>query len=115
MPFTENALNVGADAIAAASRWVSAHTGDPSTSGANEVAGGSYARQQTTYPAAAAGDTTGSQVAIPIPAATTVTHWGLWSAVSGGTFRGGFALGAPEVFGSAGTLNHTPTLDADPV
>ena len=45
MPFTESALNIGADAIAAASRWVSAHTGDPSTTGANEVAGGSYARQ----------------------------------------------------------------------
>jgi hypothetical protein len=115
MPFTDSALNVGADAIAAASRWVSAHTADPGSTGLNEVAGGSYARQQTTWPSAASGDTTGSQVAIPIPASTSVTHWGLWSAATGGSFRGGFALGATEVFGAGGTLNHTPTLDADAV
>ncbi len=114
MPFTQSALNDAVDGLAANARWVSAHTGDPGSGGANEVAGGSYARQQTTYAAASDGDRAGSQVAIPIPAATSVTHWGLWSAASGGTFKGGFALGATEVFGSAGTLNHTPTLDADP-
>lgn len=115
MPFTDSALNDAVNGIAAAATWISAHTADPSAGGANEVAGGSYARQQTTWGSASSGDRVGSQVAIPIPAATSVTHWGLWSAASGGTFKGGFALGATEVFGSAGTLNHTPTLDADPV
>jgi hypothetical protein len=113
MPFTASALNDAINGIAAAADRISAHTADPGSTGLNEVAGGSYARQTTTWGTASDGDRLGSQVAIPIPAATSVTHWGLWS--SGGTFKGGFALGATEVFGSAGTLNHTPTLDADAV
>lgn len=114
MPFTPSALNDAVNGIATAATWISAHTADPGSGGASEVAGGSYARQQTTWGAASDGDRIGSQVAIPIPAGTTVRYWGLWSAVSGGTFKGGFDLGANEVFGAAGTLNHTPTLDADP-
>jgi hypothetical protein len=56
----------------------------------------------------------GSQVGIPIPASTAVTYWGLWTAQSGGTFKGGFALsGGGESFTNAGTLNHTPTLDVN--
>lgn len=101
------------DAIAADADRISAHTTDPGTTGTNEVVGGSYARQQTTWGAASSGDRIGSQVVIPIPAGTTVTYWGLWTA--GGTFRGGFALpGGGETFTNAGTLNHTPTLDVDP-
>lgn len=113
--FNDTALNVMVDALAAAGTYISAHTADPSTGGSNEVAGGSYARQQTTWGSASSGDRAGSQVSIPIPAGTTVTHWGIWSASSGGTFYGGFALSASEVFGAAGTLAHTPTLDVDPV
>lgn len=113
MAFTDASLNAAIDAVKALGTWISAHTGDPSTTGANEVAGGTYAREQTTWGAAAAGDTTGSQVSIDIPAGTTVTYWGFWSASSGGTFRGGFELDTPEGFGAAGVLNVTPTLDAD--
>jgi hypothetical protein len=113
MPFVTATLNIAVDAIAGAGAYISAHTGDPSTTGANEVAGGSYARQQTTWGTASGGERVGSQVSIPIPAGTTVTHWGIWSAASSGTFRGGFALGASEAFGSAGTLQHTPTLDVN--
>ena len=112
--FTDSALNDAVNGIAAAATYISAHTADPSTGGGSEVAGGSYARQQTTWGSASSGDRVGSQVAIPIPASTTVTHWGLWSAVTGGTFKGGFALaGGSEAFSAAGTLNHTPTLDVD--
>lgn len=113
MPYSPTGLNAAANGIAAAGTYISAHTGDPSTTGANEVTGGSYARQQTTWGSASDGDRTGSQVTVPIPAGTTVTHWGIWSAVSGGSFIGGFALSSPEAFGSAGNLLHTPTLDAD--
>lgn len=113
MPYTDSALNDAVNGIATNATWISAHTADPSTTGANEVTGGSYARQQTTWGSASSGDRTGSEVSVPIPAGTTVTHWGLWSAQSGGTFKGGFPLSASEVFGSAGTLDHTPTLDAD--
>jgi hypothetical protein len=111
--FNNNGLNAAVNGIAAAGTYISAHTADPGSTGTSEVAGGSYARQQTTWGTAAAGERVGSQVAIPIPAGTTVTHWGVWSAVSGGTFLGGFQLSAPETFGSAGTQNHTPTLDAN--
>lgn len=114
MAFTDTTLNAAVDAIAALGTWISAHTGDPSTTGANEVTGGSYGREQTTWGAASAGDRVGSEVSIAIPAGTTVTHWGIWSAENAGTFVGGFALDAEEAFGSAGTLDHTPTLDVDP-
>lgn len=115
MPFTDSALNDAVNGIATAGTWISAHTADPSTGGSNEVAGGSYARKQTTWGSASSGDRVGSQVVIDIPAGTSVTHWGIWSAVTSGTFKGGFALGATETFGAAGTLNHTPTLDVDAV
>jgi hypothetical protein len=115
MPFVVSALNDAVNGIAGAGTWISAHTADPSTTGANEVAGGTYARQQTTWAAAANGERVGSQVAIPIPAGAAVTHWGIWSLATGGVFKGGFALGATETFGAAGTLNHTPTLDVNAV
>lgn len=113
MPFNNNGLNAAANGIAAAGTYISAHTADPTASGTSEVTGGTYARQQTTWAAVANGERVGSQVAIPIPASTTVAWWGIWSAVTGGTFLGGFQLAANEVFGSAGTLNHTPTIDAN--
>ncbi len=113
MPFYASGLNAAANGIAAAGTYISAHTADPTSSGGSEVVGGSYARQQTTWGSASDGDRTGSQVAIPIPAGTTVTHWAIYAAASGGTPLGAFALSAPEAFGSAGTLNHTPTIDVD--
>jgi hypothetical protein len=113
--FTDASLNAAIDAVAALGTWVSMHTGNPGTTGANEVAGGSYGRQQTTWGAASGGARAGSQVTINIPAATTITHWGFWSASSAGTFRGGDALDASETFGSAGTIAHTPTIDANSV
>lgn len=110
MPFTPAALNAAVAGISAAGRHISAHTADPGTTGAGEVSGGSYARQQSTFAAASNGTQVGSQVNVPIPASTTVTHWGVWSAATGGTFLFGGALAAPEAFGGAGTLQHTPTL-----
>ena len=113
MGFTNTTLNEAVEAVTALGDWISAHTGDPSTTGANEVAGGSYGREQTTWGSASSGDQTGSQVSITIPGGNTVTYWGIWSASSGGTFRGGFELDTPEGFGADGVLNVTPTVDAD--
>lgn len=111
--FNDTALNAMVNAVKSAATYISAHTADPSTGGSNEVAGGSYARVQTTWGTTSSGDTTGSEVTVNIPAGTTITHWGIWSASTSGTFYGGFALGASETFGSAGTWKHTPTLDVD--
>jgi hypothetical protein len=110
VPLNTTGLNAAANGIATAADRISAHTADPGSTGTSEVAGGSYARQTTTWAVAAGGSRVGSQITASIPAGTTITHWGLWS--SGGTFHGGFALAAPEEFGSAGTWNHTPTLTA---
>lgn len=113
--YVNAALDLQVDAVAAAATYISAHTADPSTNGANEVTGGSYARQQTTWGAksgAGPRTRTGSQVTVPIPAGTTVTHWGLWSAASAGTFYGSFDINPDETFGSAGNLLVTPTISS---
>jgi hypothetical protein len=93
----------------------SLHTADPSTTGASEVTGGSpaYARKAITWAASsAASKTLTGTVTFDVPGGTTVTHAGLWSAISAGTFRGGGALSGSEVFGAQGTytLNLTATL-----
>lgn len=113
--FNDTALNLMVGAIKAAGTYISAHTADPSTGGTSEVAGGSYVRVQTTWGSNSSGDTTGSEVSVNIPASTTITYWGIWSASTSGTFYGGFALTAPEAFGSAGVWKHTPTIDVDAV
>lgn len=112
MTYNNTSKDVALDAIGAAATWISLHTADPGTTGANEVVGGAYARVQTTWAAAAASSKTGSQVTINVPAGATVTHWAAWSASSGGTEYEGGALPASETYGGAGTYQLTPTLTA---
>jgi len=87
-------LNGGAD-------WFSLHTADPGTTGASEASASPYARKSGPFPAAAAGESTNPGVTFDV-APGTYTHWGRYSAVSGGTFLLGGPLPAPEVFGVAG-------------
>jgi hypothetical protein len=65
--------------------YVSLHTADPGETGANEVTGGGYARQQVTFNAPSAGSMTNSNLLrwnnMP---AVTITHAGLWDAASAG-------------------------------
>lgn len=83
---------------------ISLHTADPGTTGASEVVGGSYARVAVTWDPAAAGvKANNAALVFQVPVGTTVTHVGGWTASSGGTFRGGGALGASQAFGTAGT------------
>lgn len=111
--FNDSALNDMVNGLKAAADRISMHTADPGATGTSEVAGGSYARQTTTWGTSSSGDSVGTQVTIPIPAATAVTHWGLWS--SGSVFKGGFALpNGGESFTNAGSFLFTPTLDVDP-
>lgn len=75
---------------------VSLHSGDPSTTGANELTGGSpaYARKAVTWAAAASGQRANSgAITFDVPAATTVLHLGLWDALSAGNFYGYFPIG----------------------
>ena len=72
---------------------------------ANEVSGGSpaYARKAITWNSAAAGalDNNANPV-FDVPAGTTITHVGLWSAATAGVFYGSFDI-TDEAFGAQGT------------
>lgn len=100
MPYSTAGKNAMLDALGIT--HVSAHTADPGDTGANEVTGGSYARQAITFGAAAAGAIDSSnQPTIPIPGGTTVTHIGFWDALTGGNFLASGDV-TDEVFGSDG-------------
>lgn len=115
MGYTVAAENAAIGAVATAATYISLHTADPGTTGANEVTGGTYARVATTWGTVSNGSYTGSQVTINVPSGTTIGFWGIWSVATGGTtsnfFYGG-SLPASESFGSAGTYALTPTITA---
>ncbi len=95
MPLTDAGRNASLDGLAAVAGFASLHSGDPSTTGANELTGGTpaYARKAITYAAASAGQRSNSAaITFDVPA-TTVTHVGLWSAVTAGTFYGWYPAG----------------------
>lgn len=108
--FSSTAVDDALTATASAGAYISLHSGSPGTTGANEITGGSYARAATTWGAAAASSLTGSQVTLNVPAGTTIAYFGVWTAVSGGTYLEGGPLSAQETFGGAGTYDFTPTL-----
>lgn len=83
MSITVSGKNAMLDALDIAS--LSLHTGFPGSTGANEVTGGSYARQSCTFAAAAAGARTlSSAVGVDVPAGD-VAWAGLWAS-DGTTF-----------------------------
>lgn len=111
MALTNATKETAALAVTGAGAYISQHTADPGTTGANEATGGSpaYARQLTTWTGGASdGVVTGSQVTIDLPAGT-YTHFGVWSAASGGTFLGGGANSASTTLASQGQIKVTPT------
>lgn len=105
--------NTLADALANIGAYYSLHTADPGTTGASEATGGSpaYARKLTVFAAASGGSRVGTLVTFDL-AAGTYTHWGQWTAVSGGTYIDGGALPASEVYAAQGQYDLTPTITA---
>lgn len=93
--FVDAAKNAMLDSTAGTPAWppshISLHSGDPSTTGANELTGGSpaYARQAIAWGAASGGSKamTGTET-FDVPASTTVYYVGFWSALTSGTFWG---------------------------
>lgn len=84
-----------------AARFVSLHTGAPGDSGVNEVVGGAYARQAATFANTGSNPTVAANTGIlQYPTATgawgTITHFGLWTAASGGTFLGWNTVVTPK-------------------
>lgn len=94
------------DGFAASAVYVSLHTTDPGTGGTSEVTGGSpaYARKSLSWAASASGSkSSNANVVFDVPASTTITHLGYWSAATSGTFYGSRALDANQTFATQGT------------
>ena len=118
MGFSAAAENAALNGIKAASttQYISLHSADPGDTGTpgTEITGGSYQRQPVTWPTNATNSSliATASVTLQVPSETTISHWGLWTAQTGGTFLYGGGLPAPETFGSNGTYSLTPTLSA---
>lgn len=103
MALNDNAKNAMLDHFGTLAGFLSAHTADPGSTGASEVTGGTYGRVAVTWNAAAAANLDSSnQPVLNIPGGTTVTHLGLWSASTAGTFYGGLDI-VDETFAGDGT------------
>lgn len=91
--------------------YAALHSADPGATGAdNELSGGSpaYARKAISLGAASGGARAATtQPVFDVPAATTVSHASLWTAVTGGT-----CLATDDVDGESFTNQGTYTLTA---
>lgn len=109
--FANNGKNVMLDQFGTVAVYASLHTADPGNTGASEVSGGSpaYARKSVTWNAAASGSKTASNAPVfDVPASTTVTYVGFWSAATAGTFYGSGAV-TSQNFASQGTYTVSST------
>lgn len=116
MPLVTSEVNAMVDFVASRAKAVSVHTADPGSTGASEATGGSYGRKSLAFAAASGTDASAAEVPVDVPAGS-YTHYGLWSATTGGTFLGGGPLlngaGNAETatFSSAGQIKVTVVLD----
>lgn len=91
--------------FAVAQVYVSLHTADPGdASGANELTDSGYARKASSFGAAVSpGGTCANDAevlgnAIADAGPFSVSHFGIWDAVSGGNYLGSAALATTKVF-----------------
>ncbi len=102
---SSTAEDVALTAVTSSTLYISLHSTDPGTTGASEIAGGSYARIAVTWASAAAGSIANSNtLTINVPTSTTVAYFGLWSAQTAGTYYVGGALSSSQTFNTAGTF-----------
>lgn len=105
MSYNDTAKNNLLDGLRAVVDFVSLHSGNPGTTGANELSGGSpaYSREAVVWSAASGGQATNSgAITFDVPAGITVYHVGFSDAVTGGNNNGYAPLvGTPKGFGSA--------------
>ena len=87
---------VAAAIVPGTTYYLSAHSADPGTTGASELSGGGYARQTIVFGSASGGVVSNNAaIAIPTSGATAVSHFGVWSASTAGTYLGGLLLASP--------------------
>jgi len=100
---TAAARNVMLQALREEATHFSLHTDDPGTTGANEVSGGGYAKQEVTtasFNDPTAGEMTlAGDIEFDGTADSSVTYLGIWE---GTNFLGGKALTGDTVFNSQG-------------
>ncbi|MET0701719.1 MAG: hypothetical protein ABWY93_18870 [Mycobacterium sp.] len=116
MALSANGRNAAVDGLATAAKFVSLHTANPGETGDSEATGGSpaYARKSATWGAAVSGvRSLSSAVTFDVPAGSSIAYFGIWSAISGGTFYGAETLRdtdnqpVVETFGGQGTYTLT--------
>lgn len=97
--FGNTTANALLDVVGSTGVYASLHSGAPSTTGANELSGDGYAREAVAMSEASA-RASANEGAVTFGPATgdwvAATHFGLWTAVSGGTFIAGGALTTPR-------------------
>lgn len=111
MAFSTSGKDVMLDQLGTVAVYASLHTADPGGTGTSEATGGTpaYARKSITWNASSGGSKTASNAPVFDVPAGTYSHFGLWSAVSGGTFYGGGTLSASETFAAQGTYTLSTT------
>lgn len=112
MPYSAQAKNEMLDHLGTLVTHASLHTGNPGSTGASEISGGTYARKALTWNPANTGSKTLSNTPLfNVPASTTVAYVGLWGADTAGTWYG-YVDVTDEAFAAAGTYQITSgTLD----
>ncbi len=94
--------------------YLSLHSSDPGDAAASsEVSGGGYARQSTTFTRSE--NVATNFTAVQFPEATadhgTVTHFGVWTASSGGTLVGSGAVAVSKTY-NEGEIIRFPAASA---
>ena len=84
-------------------------TAPSASSVGTEVTGGSYARIAASWGAASSGAVTATAMAFNVPAGTTVVGFGLFTAITAGTYLAGCDI-TSQNFASAGVYTITPTF-----
>lgn len=108
MAFTTASKDAAVDALTELGSWVALCNGDPGTIGSNVVAGVDL--QQTTWGNSSSGTANGTQVTFSSVPAGSYTHYAIFSAQSGGTFRWGFPLSPGVTLSDVGTVLMTPRV-----
>ena len=101
MPLATAGESIVLDALLAG-RFMSLHIGDPTVGSVDEIEGGSYARQSATFAKTGDNPTVATNTnLIQFPTATsdwgTITHFGIWTAVSAGTLLAYNTVETPKV------------------
>lgn len=98
--------------VGSAAGYFGLYAGDPDSGGV-ELAGGLYARQNSTPPSATTGSVSWPSVVFQVPGGGThPTHWARFASASGGTpYDSGALPSGGETYNSPGTLTLTLITD----